>query len=133
MSQARLPLCTTMSAAYGQNTTAKTHGDDFMTIDLNQEQMMIYESLIHAIKTDSGIGFENNDQGHPAYMVHEDGSTSNGMGDSPEENRLYQLLRSLSEDFGERTHTPIRSWVDFCRLASDGYQQARELKKRLSQ
>lgn len=96
-----------------------------MTFDLNTEQMMIYEALIHAIKTNSGIGFHNNNQGHPAYMAHEDGSTAKDMGDSPEANDLYKMLRSLTGELGDRAHVPIRSWVDFCRLASDGYRNAK--------
>jgi hypothetical protein len=36
---------------------------------------IVYATLIHAIKTNSGIGFLNGDQGHPAYVIGaEDGS-----------------------------------------------------------
>lgn len=94
-----------------------------MGFDLNGEPELVYEALIHAVQTNSGIGFYNNDQGHPAYMLDESGKASTAMGDSPRENRLYQMLESLTYELGESAHTPVRSWHDFCRLAYDAYRQ----------
>ena len=102
-----------------------------MTIDLNKHEVLIYGALIHAIKSNSGIGFRNNDQGHPAYMIREDGSlpTEMGkiMGDSPDGNDLYKILHSLTASLGEIAHTPIRSWSDFCRLAYDAHRESGEV------
>ena len=35
----------------------------------DMEQYLIFEALVRAIETNSGIGFHNDDQGHPAYRA----------------------------------------------------------------
>lgn len=84
--------------------------------------LTIYQCLIHAIKTNSGIGFHNRDQGHPTYSGGaEDGTRDDA--DSPEQNRLYQMLVALNEKYGQQSGTPVRNWREFCQLALDGYKR----------
>ena len=55
------------------------------------QMIVLYEALIHAMRTNSGIGFYNNNQGHAAYRMGASGSIdSQTWGDSPEENELFQ-------------------------------------------
>ena len=89
---------------------------------------VIYDALIHAIKTNSGIGFHNNDQGHPAYMSGaEDGSEN--MGDTREENKLYQMLVRLSDRYGKSRGVQVRNWREFCQLAYGAYCDAEGIKR----
>jgi hypothetical protein len=89
--------------------------------------LIVYDALIHAIRTNSGIGFHNADQGHPAYLLGCEGKSDyHELGDSPEENKLYQLLIGLSESLGDSAQPPIRTWQDFCRLAVDSYKRSKE-------
>ena len=85
---------------------------------------IVYDALIHAVKTNSGIGFYNQDQGHPAYLAGaEDGSRD--QGDSPQENELYKMFVILSEKYGRLKQTPVSNWRQFCQLAVDGYTRAK--------
>ena len=88
---------------------------------------IVYDALIHAVKTNSGIGFHNRDQGHPAYLAGaEDGSRDSG--DSPEENDLYKMLIRLSEKYGIESGVRITNWRQFCELAVKGYKENRLIK-----
>jgi hypothetical protein len=54
------------------------------------ERVIVYKSLIHAIGTNSGIGFVNNDQGHPAYKLGATGEIDReAWGDAPEDNIMF--------------------------------------------
>lgn len=90
----------------------------------NADWQIIWECLIHAIRTNSGIGFINNDQGHPAYIVGADENSGRGMGDSPKKNKLYQMLLDLSEDYGQEG-TRFRNWREFCKFAIDSANAAK--------
>jgi hypothetical protein len=90
------------------------------------ERVIVFKSLIHAIKTNSGIGFHNNDQGHPAYRMGIIGEIDlKTWGDSPEQNTMFQLLSTLSAVLGESERPRIESWEEFCGFAVDSYDQAR--------
>ncbi len=96
----------------------------------NNAKYLVYEALIHAIDTNSGIGFHNADQGHPAYRVGADGKIDeSAWGDSPDKNHLYRLLRELSMYFvkheEERPSSGplILTWEDFCRRAIQAYEE----------
>ena len=39
----------------------------------DMEKYLIYKALVRMIETDSGEGFLNSDQGHPAYGLGKDG------------------------------------------------------------
>ena len=99
-----------------------------MLSDYEVDWGIIYAALIHAIKTNSGIGFYNNDQGHPAYLMGAaDGRRDEQTwGDSPERNRLYKMLVALSETFGRSCGVQIVNWRSFCQLAYESYQKAKQ-------
>ncbi len=96
------------------------------------ERHLIYESLLHAVKSNSGIGFANADQGHPAYRVGRDGKHDyQTFGDSPDHNKLFKMMHALSVAANETDESftasgeLVFSWADFCRLATDAYDQHR--------
>jgi hypothetical protein len=87
---------------------------------------MIYAALIHAIKTNSGIGFKNSDQGHMPYVLGAQDGRRNciELGDSPENNRLYKMLLALSPEYGARHGVRIQNWRAFCQLAVESHEKA---------
>jgi len=97
-----------------------------MLTDENTDWHIIYKAMIHAIKTNSGIGFHNCDQGHPAYVLGADGGDSSTMGDSPEKNLLYQMVKDLSWEHGEDAGQVINDWQDFCKLAVESYKKDKD-------
>jgi len=93
------------------------------------DRYVMYRALLHAIRSNLGYGFLNNDQGHPAYRLGpNDEYSDGGMGDSPEENALFKMMQELSASLkpsGEiREDDMIVTWADFCHLAIDGYEKA---------
>jgi hypothetical protein len=94
------------------------------TMDLNDfAGDIIYDALIHAIKSNFGIGFHNHDQGHPAYcMGAKDGRVDfHTWGDAPEQNRLFQMVCELSKQYGSNAGLEVPSWEQFCELAYNAY------------
>ena len=94
------------------------------------ERHLIYESLLHAVKSNSGIGFANADQGHPAYRVGRSGKHDyEAFGDAPERNILFRMMHELSvtANAADESFTAsgdlIFCWADFCTLAADAYDQ----------
>lgn len=88
-----------------------------MLTDQEADWGIIYAALIHAVKTNSGIGFHNCDQGHHAYLTGaQDGSED--MGDTRAENKLFQMLVRLSERYGKSHGAQVRNWREFCQLAT---------------
>jgi hypothetical protein len=94
------------------------------------ERHLVYETLLHAIKTNSGLGCANADQGHPAYRSGRDGNSDyQTFGDSPERNTLFKMMHELSILMNEQDEsfrgTPdyVFSWADFCRLVTNAYDQ----------
>lgn len=88
-------------------------------IDLNDfAGDIIYSALIHSIRSNSGIGFHN-EQGHPAYLMGKDGHIDFHMwGDSPDHNRLFKMVCELSKQYG---NSEISNWQQFCELAYNAY------------
>ncbi len=75
----------------------------------------------------SGLGFHNNDQGHPAYLIGCDEDTEfRDHGDSPERNELFKLVCELSESLEDCTDfSPddfITKWSEFCKMATNAYK-----------
>jgi hypothetical protein len=96
-----------------------------MSLDLNKHRDLIYNALIHAIRTNSGIGFKNCDQGHPAYSHGAEANTG-GQGDSPEDNELFAVLRGICQSQEPPDSLPqIDTWKSFCELAVKGYADNR--------
>jgi len=86
---------------------------------------IVYHALVHAIRTNSGIGFHNNDQGHPAYF-HGAETGEGGSGDSPDENWMYKTLAEICRHRDPPDNLPrIDSWKTFCQLAVQGYRDSR--------
>jgi hypothetical protein len=84
---------------------------------------LIYDALIHAIKTNSGIGFHNCDQGHPAYCMgaKDERVDFNTWGDSPNHNRMFKMVCALSKQYGDSQGIEISNWKQFCELAYNAY------------
>jgi hypothetical protein len=89
------------------------------------ERVIVYKSLIHAINTNSGIGFVNKDQGHPAYRMGAVGEIDySAWGDSPQENTMFDLVSTLSAVLGNSEEPRIETWEEFCILAVQSYEKA---------
>ncbi len=96
------------------------------------EKQLLYQGLLALVKSNSGLGFANSDQGHPAYAIGREGKFDFWMwGDSPEHNSLFKLMHSLSVELciAEIDGKPeisdyVFSWSDFCHLAFEAYEKA---------
>ena len=97
-----------------------------------REKALIYRGLLSFVQNNSGSGFANNDQGHPAYAVGRSGTIEHKTwGDSPEHNLLFKMMHELSVDLSEAELDQsseigeyVFSWSDFCNLAYDAYERA---------
>lgn len=95
------------------------------------ERQMIYLGLVSLVKSNSGVGFCNGDQGHPAYAIGRDGKFDyEQWGDSPDRNILFKLMHTLSVDLSEAEIDSsseigdyVFSWADFCILAYSAYER----------
>ena len=89
---------------------------------------ILFDSLLNSIKSNSGNGFHNNDQGHPAYRIGCDEDIEiKDHGDTPERNELFKMMRELSESLeGCTDFSPddfVTKWSDFCKMATDAYDK----------
>ena len=97
------------------------------------EKKIIYQGLLSLVKSNSGVGFCNSDQGHPAYAVGRSGKYDyEQFGDSPERNNVYQMMHALSVSLSEAeldSSSEIREyvfcWTDFCTIAYQAYEEAK--------
>ena len=95
------------------------------------EKRLVYRGLLLLVRSNSGHGFQNSDQGHLAYAIGRSGQCDYDLyGDSPERNKLFGLMHSLSVELSEAeldqsAEIPdyIFSWADFCHLAYAAYEQ----------
>ena len=95
------------------------------------DKRMIYQGLLCLVRSNSGVGFCNGDQGHPAYAVGREGKYDyQTFGDSPEHNRLFKMMHELSVALSEgdldgssELGNCIYSWADFCRIAYEAYEK----------
>lgn len=102
------------------------------------EKRLIYRGLLSLVKSNSGYGFCNNDQGHLAYAAGRGGCYDPNhdyetWGDSPVHNTLFKMMHSLSVEIsaGEIDRSSevseyVFSWADFCRLAYGAYERAQK-------
>jgi hypothetical protein len=100
-----------------------------ITNPTDKEQSLIFAALVHAIKTNSGIGFHHADQGHPAYKTGAEGHESEKWGDSPMQNHLFRLLASFDRRFHEEEQD-LSSWQKFCSFAVWAYDEAQNQQVR---
>jgi len=97
------------------------------------EKAMIYQGLLSLVKSNSGIGFCNNNQGHPAYAIGREGKFDYATwGDSPDRNRLFKMMHRLSVelckaelDGSSEIGDYVFSWSDFCNIAYASYERAK--------
>ena len=97
------------------------------------ERQMIYLGLVALVKGNSGIGFCNTDQGHPAYAIGRSGTFDYGQwGDSPEHNTLFKMMHTLSVSLSEadldsssEVGDYIFCWADFCSMAYAAYEKSK--------
>lgn len=90
----------------------------------NLEKALIFSALVHAINTNSGIGFHNGDQGHPAYMAGASNEDSKTWGDTPEKNLMFKLLASCDPELHE-LGPDLSTWEKFCTYAVEAHNRAR--------
>jgi hypothetical protein len=98
------------------------------------EKQLVYRGLLCLVTNNSGYGFANNDQGHPAYAFGQDGSYDyQKWGDAPDQNQLFQMMHSLSVELSQaeidssaEISDYVFSWSDFCRLAFSAYERAKK-------
>lgn len=89
----------------------------------NDEKHIIWRALVHAIESNSGIGFTcNNDQGHPAYVTAAEGEAMPDVADTPERSTLFNLLASFGPEFHETRD--LSTWQKYCRFAVESYRRA---------
>jgi hypothetical protein len=96
------------------------------------EKRLLYHGLLSLVSSNSGHGFCNNQQGHPAYVAGQDGSFDfTQLGDSPEHNILFKMMHSLSCDLHvaeldnkSEISQYVYCWADFCRLAYTAYKNS---------
>lgn len=88
------------------------------------EKELIFRALVRMIETNSGTGFHNADQGHPAYVAGANGVESRTWGDTAERNRLYRLLTSFPPQHHEEG-PDLSNWQKFCSFAVEAYNRAK--------
>jgi hypothetical protein len=102
----------------------------FGELDFHDKQLL-YKGLVALVKSNSGLGFHNSDQGHPAYAIGREGNHDyKQWGDSPEHNRLFKFMHTLSVDLCEaeiddssEISEYIFTWSDFCSMAYEAYEK----------
>ena len=85
-----------------------------------------FRALVEMIESNSGVGFVNADQGHPAYALGRHGSTDGlASGDGPEHNRLFKVLQRFAPEHHEQIQD-LRTWPKFCSFALKAYRRSRQ-------
>jgi len=95
------------------------------------EKRLIYQGLLALVNNNSGCGFCNNDQGHPAYAIGRKGEHNyQQWGDSPEHNKLFNMMHTLSVELNaaeidgqSEISEYVFSWQDFCILAYGAHER----------
>ncbi len=95
----------------------------------DDEKYLIFRALARSIETNSGIGFQNADQGHPAYVVGAKGEEFDSdrvatWGDGPEQNQLLKLLQSFDRSYHE-DGPDLSTWQKFCSYAVAAYNRSK--------
>jgi hypothetical protein len=94
------------------------------------EMSILYRALLDSILANRGNGFRSGNQGHPAYVAGCKGEIIQGAeGDSPNINKLYQMMRDLSDHLVDsqdfRRSELVHSWTEFCQMAVNGYNASK--------
>lgn len=76
-----------------------------------------FQALVEMIDSNSGVGFVNADQGHPAYAMGRRGKIDAvAGGDGPKTNTLFKLLQRFPPVLHEQIQD-LRTWPKFCSFA----------------
>ncbi len=91
------------------------------------EKYLIFQALVWMIETNSGTGFLNEDQCHPAYVLGMQGKIDPvAGGDSPEKNDLFKLLESFDQTYhGVVPNPDLSTWQKFCTFAVESYKRVK--------
>lgn len=92
----------------------------------DEEKNLIWRALVHAISTDSGIGFScNNDQGHRVYASGMEGKIVQDSADTPDTSALFKLLKSFDRGYHEEIQD-LSTWKNFCTFAFESHIRANQ-------
>jgi hypothetical protein len=99
-----------------------------------EEKQLLYQGLVCLVRNNTGYGFVNNDQRHPAYEIGRKGDYDyENWGDSPEDNSLFKMMHTLSVslskaeiDESSEIQDYIFCWADFCSMAYEAYEKSKE-------
>ena len=92
----------------------------------DEEKDLIWHALVHAISSNSGIGFScNNDQGHTVYIGGMEGKIVPDSADTPDTSGLFKLLKSFDPVYHEEFQD-LSTWEKFCRFAVESYRRANQ-------
>ncbi len=90
------------------------------------EKEIIFKALVHMIDSNTGTGFINADQGHPAYIAGASSRIYSGetgkWGDTPERNILFKLVSSLCEQL-PGIEPDLSTWERFCSFATEAFNR----------
>lgn len=98
-----------------------------------QERKLLYLGLLNLVKSNSGEGFANGDQGHPAYAIGCSGKFDyEAWGDSPDHNKLFKMMHTLSVSLSEaeidsssEISDYVFCWADFCQISNAAHKKSR--------
>ncbi len=92
---------------------------------------LLYDCMLHCLRSNSGIGFKGHWQGDPLYIASAKGDDTTDLDydDGSDRNSLYHMMKAASELLWDRapivqTRTKgyyVNSWEDFCRIAVEGF------------
>lgn len=107
----------------------ESNSSSFASFSFSQKQLL-YRGLLALVKSNSGYGVCNNEQGHMAYAIGRDGTYDHEQwGDSPEHNKLFIMMHALSLDLSEaeidgsaELSEYVFAWCDFCKLVYSAHQ-----------
>ena len=91
----------------------------------DDEKYLIFKALVRMIEINSGTGFHNLDQGHPAYRLGAIGEPDSvAEGEATEKSALFQLLKSFDQWFHDEG-SDLSTWEKFCAFAVASYDRSR--------
>ena len=85
-----------------------------------------FRALVEMIESNSGVGFVNADQGHPAYAMGARRGKIDAVtgGDSPEDSCLFKILQRFGPEHHEQIQD-LRTWSKFCSFAFAATRRSR--------
>ena len=86
----------------------------------DRAEAIMFDAMVEMVASNSGTGVRNCDQGHPTYHLGAEGKV--GLGDSPEENRLFRTLQRFNRKH-HRTIRDLSTWDKFCKLVISPLQR----------